>query len=214
MAVDAFGALREAIMLGELAPGTPLRLEELARSLGMSISPVREALRHLEVQGLAEYAPYRGARVTELSHAEMGEIYEARRALEATAARRAAARFTGDDHDVLETAIAQADQGYSVGDRLLVVRSNTAFHAGIASASGSQWLQRLLNPLLEMSERYAAAVLRSEQTAKTRKLERSGHVRILKALDARDPAAAEVGILEHLDVFEKHYGGGLTPPET
>jgi len=209
MAVDAFGALREAIMLGELAPGTPLRLEELARSLGMSISPVREALRHLEVQGLAEYAPYRGARVTELSHEEMIEIYEARRALEATAARRAAKRFTSDDHEVLAKALAQADLGYSRGDRLLVVRSNTAFHAGIAAASQSQWLQRLLNPLLEMSERYAAAVLRTEQTTKTRKLERSGHLRILKALDARDPKAAEASVLDHLDVFEAHYGSGL-----
>src|SRR3990172_7845707 len=81
MAADAYTELREAIIIGAIAPGTPLRLEELARNLDMSISPVREAIRLLEAQGLAEYTPYRGARVTELSYEEMAEIYEARAAL-------------------------------------------------------------------------------------------------------------------------------------
>jgi|RhiMethySRZTD1v2_1073278.scaffolds.fasta_scaffold599541_1 DNA-binding GntR family transcriptional regulator len=214
MAADAFAALREAIMLGELKPGTPLRLEELARSLGMSISPVREALRLLEVQGLAEYAPYRGARVTDLAQDEMIEIYEARRALEVPIARRAAARFTNADRIALEAALERAEQGYAIGDRLLVVRSNSDFHSGLAAASGSQWLQRLLSPLLEISERYAAAVLGSDQPAKTRKLERKGHLRILKALSDHDADAAESEILQHLDVFEAHYGGGLAQAST
>lgn len=209
MAADAFGELREAIMLGELAPGTPLRLEELARSLGMSISPVREALRLLEMQGLAEYAPYRGARVTELSHDEMDEIYEARRALEAAIARRAAAHFSAEDRAVLELALERAEEGFASGDRLAVVRSNTAFHAGIASASRSQWLQRLLNPLLEVSERYAAAALSSGQPAETRDVEERGHVAVLEALKAGEPDRAEAAMVEHLRVFEAHYAAGL-----
>lgn len=210
MAADAFGELREAIMVGELAPGTPLRLEELARSLGMSISPVREALRLLEMQGLAEYEPYRGARVTGLSYEEMIEIYEARTALERTIARRAAPRFTDEHRSALLDALQRSEQGYENGDQLAVVRGNTAFHAGVAVASQSQWLQRLLNPLLEMSERYAAAVLRNGQPAETREIEERGHLAILEALGTRDTDLAEAAVVEHLRVFEEHYSAGFS----
>ena len=61
MAEAALERLREAIILGELTPGAPLRLEDLARSLGMSISPIREAVRQLEALGLAEHTPHPGA---------------------------------------------------------------------------------------------------------------------------------------------------------
>jgi DNA-binding GntR family transcriptional regulator len=214
MAADAFGELRQAIMLGELSPGTPLRLEELARSLGMSISPVREALRLLEMQGLAEYEPYRGARVTQLSNGEMIEIYEARNALERTIARRAALRFTQAHRAVLTAALARSERGYESGDRLAVVHGNTAFHTVVAGVSESQWLQRLLKPLLEMSERYAAAVLGGGQRAETREIEQLGHLAIVEALASGDPDRAEATMAEHLRVFEEHYSAGFaTNPE-
>src|SRR5207244_1167305 len=93
MAEEAVEAIREAIVVGELPPGAPLRLEELAASLGMSVSPIREAIRHLESLGLAEHVPYRGARVTELHLEDAREVYEVRMALEVAAARRLADRF-------------------------------------------------------------------------------------------------------------------------
>lgn len=210
MAADAFAELREAIMVGELEPGTPLRLEELARALRMSISPVREAIRLLEAQGLAEYEPYRGARVTELSYEEMIEIYEARSALERAIARRAAPRFTSERRAMLTAALRRAEHGYEEGDHLAIVQGNTSFHAGIAAASESQWLQRLLSPLLEMSERYAAAVLRNGQPAQTRQIEASGHLAILEALETRDPDLAEAALDDHLHVFEEHYSAGFS----
>jgi DNA-binding GntR family transcriptional regulator len=205
MAADAYVELREAIMVGELAPGSPLRLEELARSLGMSISPVREAVRLLEAKGLAEYAPYRGARVTELSDTEMAEIYEARAALERTAIRRAARRFDTEHRNVLGATLRQLEKSYQRDEQLAVVRGNSAFHLGIASVSGSQWLQRLLTPLLEISERYAAAVLREGQPVKTREIEAKGHWAIVDALGTGDPDAAEAALTEHLRVFEDLY---------
>jgi len=66
MAEAALERLREAIIMGELTPGTPLRLEDLGRRLGMSISPIREALRQLEALGLAEHLPHHGAKVMRL----------------------------------------------------------------------------------------------------------------------------------------------------
>jgi DNA-binding GntR family transcriptional regulator len=199
MATDAYEELREAIVAGELEPGAPLRLVELASSLEMSISPVREAIRLLETQGLAEYAPYRGARVTELKPAEMAEIYEVRAALERTAIRRAATRFDDLDRTALESSLLALEEAYENDDVLAAVRANSAFHTALAVASGSRWLQRLLSPLLEISERYAASV---GQLGETREVEERGHRDIIKSLESGDPDRAEKALMKHLGVFE------------
>ncbi len=94
MAEAALERLREAIILGELTPGTPLRLEDIAQSLGTSISPVREAVRKLEALGLAEHIPHHGAKVTGLDVEELRELFSVRLALEGLAVRRAAELFT------------------------------------------------------------------------------------------------------------------------
>src|SRR4051812_49788568 len=97
MAEAALERLREAIILGELTPGTPLRLEDLARQLGMSISPIREAVRQLEALGLAEHVPHHGAKVMALDVEELRELFSIRLALESMAVRRAAALCTDED---------------------------------------------------------------------------------------------------------------------
>jgi DNA-binding GntR family transcriptional regulator len=100
MAEAALERLREAIILGELTPGTPLRLEDLARSLGTSISPIREAVRQLEALGLAEHVPHHGAKVVGLEIEELRELFSIRLSLETMALRRAAKAL----HDHLELA--------------------------------------------------------------------------------------------------------------
>jgi DNA-binding GntR family transcriptional regulator len=83
MAEYALAELREAIILGELPAGTPLRLDELARSLGMSISPIREAVRQLEALGLAKHVPHQGARVLDFDIDELrgeGDVRQTMRA--------------------------------------------------------------------------------------------------------------------------------------
>jgi DNA-binding GntR family transcriptional regulator len=90
MAEAALERLREAIIMGELTAGTPLRLEDLARTLGMSISPIREAVRQLEALGLAEHVPHHGAKVMGLDVEELRELFSIRLALERMAVRRAA----------------------------------------------------------------------------------------------------------------------------
>src|SRR3982075_1812147 len=97
MAEFALEQLREAIILGELPAGTPLRLDELARSLGMSISPIREAVRQLEALGLAEHVPHHGAKVMPLDVEELRELFSIRLALEGMALRRAAELFEPGD---------------------------------------------------------------------------------------------------------------------
>ena len=93
LADRAFVALHDSIVAGHLAPGERLPIEELGEALGMSAMPIREALRRLDAAGLVENIPHRGARVTELSIADLAEVYEARLALEPLAVSRAAERF-------------------------------------------------------------------------------------------------------------------------
>lgn len=201
MAGEAVAVLREAIIIGELPPGAPLRLEELAESLGMSISPVREAIRHLETVGLAEHVAYRGARVTELTAADMSDVYEVRTALEVQAVRRAAERFTDDDLARAEAVLQELDHAYGRQDNRGIVNGNTAFHTLLAAASGSRWLQRLLQPTFETTERYGAAVLRIGRPEETKEIESTGHAAILAACAAHDPGEAESAVREHLRVF-------------
>src|SRR5579884_1419716 len=106
MAEVALERLREAIIHGDLTPGSPLRLAELAQSLGMSISPIREAVRQLEALGLAEHVPHHGAKVTGLDVEELRELFSVRRALETLALRRAAELFTAEDEAAAATQLA------------------------------------------------------------------------------------------------------------
>jgi DNA-binding GntR family transcriptional regulator len=211
LASEAYDELRVAVIDGQLPPGTPLRLEELARQLGMSISPVREAVRLLETQGLAEYAPYRGARVTMLSAKEMAEVYEARAALERVSVRRAAVEFTPEHRAALEDALKKLESAYAESDKVAIVRANSTFHSRIAAASGSHWLERLLSPLLEISERYAAAVIGDGTPEPARVIEARGHAVILAALAANDPDGAEEALKQHFDAFSELLEDRLEP---
>ncbi len=214
MATEAVTVLREAIIVGELQPGAPLRLEELAESLGMSISPIREAIRYLETVGLAEHVAYRGARVSELNATDMHDVYEVRRALEVPAARRAAARFTEADSAAAEAVLDDLEDAYRRKDARAIIRGNTAFHTLLASTSGSRWIERLLQPTFETTERYGAAVLQRGRAETTRKIESDGHRAILAACVDHDEDAAERAIRGHLDVFGRLFESALTTSET
>jgi DNA-binding GntR family transcriptional regulator len=209
MAAEAVSAIREAIIVGELPPAAPLRLEELAKTLGMSISPIREAIRYLETAGLAEHVAYRGARVTELNPDDMHDVYEVRIALEVPAVRRAAERFTTADEAAAREILDRLDAAYEHDDAREIVHGNTAFHSLLAARSGSRWLERLLQPAFETSERYGAAVLRVGRPKETMAVEAEGHAEILAACAANDPPAAEAAVRRHLDVFNRTFETAL-----
>ena len=202
MASDAVVELRDMIVFGAILPGTALRLEEVARVLDMSISPVREAIRQLEMMGLVEHAPYRGARVTELDADEMFEVYEARLALETLAVRRVAACSDDAGVALLQAAFDDLVRSYDTHDARAIVRGNTAFHEAMAVASQSRWLARLIRPTLEISERFSAATVGRENEEETRAIERAGHEEILEACRAHDPDEAAAALTRHLRVFE------------
>ncbi len=187
MAEAALAELQDSILSGELAPGTPLRLEELADRLGMSISPVREAVRRLESLGLAVHVPHRGARVSELALDDLRDAYEVRLLLEPSAVRRAAERFTEDDGAAARAHLAAYAQAR---DRT----EHAAFHFVLYRASHSEWLLRLIRPAWENCERYRAISLQRRSYAE---IDRQ-HERILDACVRHEPDRAADELAHHL----------------
>lgn len=195
LAEQAVAELQEAILTGELPPGTPLRLARLAESLDMSPMPVREAVRQLERLGLAEHVPHRGARVSALSVGDLHDTYDARLALEGLAVRRAAERFSSQDAARCAAFLGEHVTAYRRGDERRSRELHMEFHFCLYSASGSQWLVRLIRPLWQNSERYRIASLYERASLERRRRE---HQRILDACVARDPDQAEAHLRAHL----------------
>lgn len=195
MADTAVAEIQEAILAGELPPGAPLRLEELARSLGMSISPVREAVRRLEGLGLAVHVPHRGARVSELAIEDLHDTYEVRLALETLAVRRAAERFEPGHAERARERLAEYAAAHRRGDARTAREAHAAFHFALYAVSGSEWLLRLIRPAWENCERYRALSLPRRGTVEARQRE---HELILEACTRHEPDAAAERLRSHL----------------
>ena len=209
MAEYALEQLREAIVLGELAAGTPLRLDELARSLGMSISPIREAVRQLEALGLAKHVPHQGARVLEFDVDELQDLFEVRLALESLAVRRAADRFTDPEAATARAQLERFDSASAAGDVRGTLRAHTAFHFTVYEASESPWLVALIRPAWHRSERFRPALLATE--GEPQRQHREFDERLLTACESHDPEAAANALHDHLElasvIFETELGG-------
>jgi DNA-binding GntR family transcriptional regulator len=202
MAEAALERLREAIILGELTPGTPLRLEDLARSLGTSISPIREAVRQLEARGLAEHVPHHGAKVVALEIEELRELFSIRLALETMAVRRAAELFTEEDEQAASGHLAELDQARGARDARAAVRAHTAFHFTLYEASRSPWLLRLIRPAWDSCERYRPVLLGAG--APQERHAALDH-ELLDSCAARDPDRAATALHDHLELATEIY---------
>ncbi|MEU3983455.1 GntR family transcriptional regulator [Streptomyces sp. NPDC026672] len=149
----AYAELRGRILTGDLPAGSRLAQYELADSLNMSITPLREAIRRLSSEGLVEVETHRDVRVSTMSSAEARELFEVRLSLDPTAAELAAGRRTEEDLAVMRAAV----------DRLLPVTrqwgeealtAHRAFHQALYRASHNEVLCRLLDDLWDKSDRY------------------------------------------------------------
>jgi DNA-binding GntR family transcriptional regulator len=203
MAEYALDQLREAIILGELPPGTPLRLDELARQLGMSISPIREAVRQLESLGLAKHVPHQGARVLEFDIDDLRDLFEVRLAVESVTLRRAAERFTAEDEAAARDHLARFDEAREAGDVREVLRAHTDFHFALYDASAAPWLVALIQPGWNRSERHRPALLLSDVQLQIdhRELDDA----LLAACVAHDPDTATTVLREHLELANRMF---------
>ncbi|HEX5595571.1 MAG TPA: GntR family transcriptional regulator [Micromonosporaceae bacterium] len=191
----ATARLHEAILTGELPAGMPLRLNEMADLLGMSMSPVREAIRRLAALGLVEIVPHKGAWVVPLTVDDAIDTHETRMSLESILTERAALRFTPDDVHRARTALDKHLAALERGDNTAARLAHTEYHFTIYRAAGSRWLLRGLQPVWENSERYRFATLTPGSSNPDRVRE---HLAILDACAANDPEGAVLAVRRHI----------------
>jgi DNA-binding GntR family transcriptional regulator len=203
------GAIQTRVLSGDVPVGTRLRQEALAEEFGVSRTPVREALRKLQVSGLVELLPNRGAVVRGPSAREIREAYEVRAELEGLAAELAAGRIS--DRDLLRLREAQALFRKSVEtliarrarrrapwkDESVWVQANDLFHQAILDAAGNA---RLSDTIADLHRSFPRDLTWTALSQSSRLLEENveQHEAVLEAIEQRDPAEARRRMIEHV----------------
>jgi DNA-binding GntR family transcriptional regulator len=197
LANEAFGKLVEAITSGEFEPGERLSEAELARQLGISRGPLREALGRLEGR-LVTRTPRIGVRVIEFSRADLEQLFFVREALEGMAARLAAEKMTDAELDAVSELLSQhANQpALAAGEAYLQRSKDEDFHFAIARAARCERIEQLL--LDEVYYQLRIHRLRSSTRPGRAHAALSEHRDILAALQARNPDQAEEAMRRHI----------------
>lgn len=149
-----FKTLRQAILTGELKPGERLMEIHLAQKLGVSRTPIREAIRKLELEGLVTMIPRRGAEVAQLTEKSLQDVMEVRRALDVLSAELACDRISEDEKKALLLACQEFEKAVSAENFKKIAEKDVALHNIIVKASRNQRLQLLVNQLAEQMYRY------------------------------------------------------------
>lgn len=193
--------LRHLILTGEYGPNERLIEEQLAERLGVSRTPIREALTMLEAEGLVEIAPNRGAMVASFGVEEVWDIYDLRAVLEGYAARRAADRIKGAELGRMRELTVEmeglSDRGFAQHEEeiRLLVTLNNEFHGIIVEASRNRRLRRLIRRTVEVPLVFKSFFW---YTPHERVISNHYHRQILGALEAGDGERAEIVMREHI----------------
>jgi DNA-binding GntR family transcriptional regulator len=197
--------IRQAIIEGRLHPGEPLREERLATELGISRTPIREALLILQTERLVEAAPKRGSVVRTYEPAEIADLYETRALTEGYAAGRAARFVTEDDIELLQESSGRFEALLDEQDVVPLVKENLVFHGVVLEASKSPTLAQLVNVVTRVPLVYRSYY---HYSSKDKQIALHYHQRIARALEKRDAARAEALMREHIfearDVLVAH----------
>lgn len=196
-----FHRLRDAVIDGRLAPGQWLRQEALAQEFGLSQMPIREALRRLVAEGLAERIPYRGVRIVEFTPEDITDMFTLRLVLEGLAVRYATPLISLEQIAALKKNLVRG-ASLTARDEMPERRElNTAFHLTICHASGHRYLVRQVESLWAWfpSVMLYEGMRRQEERSPARLArEHEEHRAILDALEARDADRAEAETRQHI----------------
>ncbi|MHB8066080.1 MAG: GntR family transcriptional regulator [Ruminiclostridium sp.] len=161
-----FNSLREAIIIGELRPGERLMEVQLAEKMGVSRTPVREAIRKLELEGLVDMIPRKGAHVAELSVKDIMDVLEVRASLDGLATALAAERITDDELKELRFINGQFSSYIEKENLNGSIKKDAEFHDIIYRASRNDKLQTILNNLREQVQRFRVIYLKDYSSPK------------------------------------------------
>ena len=191
---QVYAAIRERILSGALARGARVHQEDVAAELGVSRTPVREALRRLAAEGLIEMRTNRGARVADLEPSDMREPYEARLVVEPGAARLAAQRGVSPQVRMRQ---ALEVQRAAIPDVALSFAANRDFHIALVEAAGNAFLLQFVEHL--WVARIGAAIYEHQaETPERMLLDADEHEQILTAIEAGDARRAESRTRRHI----------------
>ncbi len=192
-------AIREAIINGDLKPRERLMEIQLAEELGVSRTPIREALRKLEMEGFIVMVPRKGAYVADLSFKDIADVFEIRSALESLAAGLAAERITDEELEEMERLLVEKAEAIAANNIDKLIDVDTKFHEAIYKASRNERLSNIINNLREQIQRFRATTLAYPGRMKTSLDEHRG---IVEALQARDIQLSSQLAGEHIENAE------------
>ena len=193
-----FRTLRQAILRGELKPGERLMEIRLANQLGVSRTPIREAIRMLELDGLVIMVPRKGAQVAQITEKDLNDVLEVRLGLEELAVKLACQRITESELQKLYQASRSFEQMLETtetDDLQKLAQADVAFHDAIYNATGNAKLVSMLNNLREQMYRYRVEYLKDE-TIYPRLLKE--HKDIAESLRRKDKSRASETMREHV----------------
>lgn len=191
-----FKTLRQAILKGELEPGERLMEIQLAERLGVSRTPIREAIRKLELEGLVLMIPRKGAEVAKISEQDLRDVLEVRRSLEELAIDLACQRMTQEELEELKAKEEAFAQAIKEGDAMQIAETDEQYHDVIYNSTKNQKLVQILNNLREQMYRYRLEYIKDENKRQILLVE---HEHILKALSLRHVQEAKMAAREHID---------------
>ena len=198
---EIYDALHRQIIAGKYSTGEWLRQEEIAGQMGVSMTPVREALDLLVAKGIAERVPYRGVRVREMSTKDIIEAYGLRLMLEALIAREAAANITPEQAEELQSIMDEMDRHVELNEMPQERQLSREFHSAIADATGNDLLIQLYAIVSNAFPDwllYEALFRKPELLAGSVAQTHDEHTAILEALKNKDGDTAVKASLEHV----------------
>ena len=205
----AYQELRDAILSGQLGSASRLNQDELARRLGVSRAPVRDALNRLEAEGLVKtLSRTGGVVVAEASEQEMVSIYELRAILDTASTRLACERMSDEDLARLQAIVVETERVTQANDSQAIVQVHAQFHYLIYAACGNPELTRVAQNLWDRSYRYRVLALGNAENARRGLAQ---HRAILAALQARDLQRAVAAAEEHDQASIRHLRGRMQP---
>ncbi len=191
-----FNTLRQAILTGELKPGERLMEIHLANKLGVSRTPIREAIRKLELEGLVTMIPRRGAEVAQITEKSMSDVLEVRRAMDALCTELACERISEEEIAVLGAACDHFGEAAKTKDIRKCAQADVDFHDIIVRATGNKRLVQLINNLSEQMYRYRFEYLKDVSRYDNLIEE---HRVIYESIRKRDKDAARSAAELHID---------------
>lgn len=191
-----FKTLRQAILKGELKPGERLMEIALAEKLGVSRTPIREAIRKLELEGLVVMVPRKGAHVANITEKDLNDVLEVRIGLENMAIDKACCLMKKEQFQELKAAEEHFSRILQKGDLTQLAEADVAFHEIIYRASNNERLLQLLGNLREVIYRYRIEYLKDEATREKLAEE---HSEIYEAIFARDASKAKAFTFSHIE---------------